>query len=292
MPAGRTGMSSKLRVASTSIESRMADVEANLKKATDMIGKAAALGAEIVVFPEIYLQGYTCGEVDYKFYELAEPIPGPATDLLIDQAKKHDIYVAMGLAEANQDYAGIIHNSSVFLGPEGILHVHRKVHLSAMPPSLKEIQYGYTPGNEFSVFKIRQNWKIGMAICRDAVFPESARVMAIKGMDLLITLSAGPCFTQERWNMINPVRALENNVYHVYSNAVGTQWGDVSFWGGAMILSPTGNFLAKAKPMEEDLVVADLETKDLIECRKTHSILRDRRPTAYQEIGSVQYLPS
>jgi len=291
MPAGRSGMSPKLRVASTAIESQMADVEANLKKATEVIGKAAALGAEIVVFPEIYLQGYTCGEVDYKFYELAEPVPGPATDALIEQAQKHEIYVAMGLAEASQEYAGVIHNSSVFLGPEGILHVHRKVHLSAMPPSLKEIQYGYAPGNAFSVFNIRQNWKVGMSICRDTTFPESARVMAVKGMDLLITLSAGPCFTRERWNLINPVRAMENNVFHVYSNAVGTQWGDVSFWGGAMILSPTGEVLAKAKPDEEDLVVAELETKNLIECRKTHAILRDRRPTAYQELCSIRYLP-
>ncbi len=291
MAVGRVGMSPTLKVATTSMLSKMADVEANLKRAKEVMTKAARLGAEIVVFPETYLQGYTCGEVDYNFFNLAEPIPGPATDALVKHAKKHNIYVAMGLAEANQEYAGTIHNSSVFLGPEGILHVHRKVHLAELPPCLKEVHYGYAPGDDFSVFKIRQNWKIGMAICRDMSFPESARVMAIKGMDLLITMSAGPYFTKERWNIVNPVRAMDNDVFHVYSNVVGTQWGDVNFWGGAMIISPTGDFLAKGKVDEEDLIVAELKVQDLLECRKTHCYMRDRRPTAYQEICSTKYLP-
>jgi N-carbamoylputrescine amidase len=269
----------------------MADVEANLKNARKIMVRAADLGAEVVVFPETYLQGYTSGEVDYKFFELAQPIPGPVTDTLIEEARRLNIYVAMGLAEANQEYAGSIHNSSVFLGPEGILHVHRKVHLAEMPPCLREVHYGYTAGDSFSVFKIRQNWKIGMAICRDTSFPESARVMAIKGMDLLITMSAGPSFTKERWNIINPVRAMDNDVFHVYSNVVGTQWGDVNFWGGAMIISPTGDFLAKGKVDEEDLIVAELKARDLLECRKTHCYMRDRRPTAYQEISSTKYMP-
>jgi predicted amidohydrolase len=116
-----------------------------------------------------------------------------------------------------------------------------------------------------------------MAICRDMSFPESARVMAIKGMDLLITMSAGPYFTKERWNIVNPVRAMDNDVFHIYSNVVGTQWGDVNFWGGAMIISPAGDFLAKGKVDEEDLIVAELKVQDLLECRKTHCYMRDRR---------------
>ena len=142
MIATRVGMAPTLTVAAISLESKMADVEANLKKAIDVIAQAAARGAEIVVFPETYLTGYTCAEVEGKFFELAEPIPGPATEILVDQAKKHNIYVAMGLVEADQGYNGVIHNSAVFLGPEGILHVHRKVHLPEYAPCLKEIHYG------------------------------------------------------------------------------------------------------------------------------------------------------
>jgi predicted amidohydrolase len=281
-------MSPTLTVAATSLESEMADVEANLRKATDVIAKAAARGAEIVVFPELYLTGYTCGEVDGKFFELAEPIPGPSTEVLVEQAKRHNIYIAMGLVEANQEYAGVIHNSAVFLGPEGILHVHRKVQLPEHV-TLKELHYGFSPGDDFSVFKIKQNWNVGMAICRDVFFPEGARVMAIKGMDLLVTLSAGPHFGKDRWYAFTPVRAIENNVFHVYSNVVGTQWGDMTFFGGAMIVSPKGTFLAKGKVDEEDLIVATLEEKDLFECRKGHPFLRDRRPSAYQALVSTDY---
>ena len=285
-------MAPTLTVATMSAESKMADVAANLKKAADWIAKAADRGADIIVFPETYLTGYTCGEEDFKFFELAEPIPGPSTEVLINLAAKHNIYIAMGMPEADQEHIGVIHNSAVFLGPEGVLHVHRKVHLPELPPCLKEVHYGFTPGNNFSVFKIKQNWTIGMAICRDTSFPETARVMAIKGMDLYLTLSAGPWFTKERWYTVNPVRAMDNDVFHVYSNVVGTQWGDINFWGGAMIISPTGKFLAKGKVDEEDLIVSTLEQKELLECRRAHCYMRDRRPTAYQELCSTDYLPS
>jgi N-carbamoylputrescine amidase len=291
MAAGRAGMTPTLTVATASVESSMADVPANLKKAVDIIGRAADQGAEVVVFPETYLTGYTCGEVDFKFFELAEPVPGPSTDVLVNEAAKRNIYVAIGLAEANQQHAGVIHNSAVFLGPEGILHVHRKVHLPEMPPCLKEVHSGFTPGNRFSVFTIKQNWTIGMAICRDSSFPETSRVMAIKGMDLLLTLSAGPSFTRERWHLINQVRAMDNDVYHVYSNVVGTQWGNVTFWGGGMIIGPDGKFLARGRVDEEDLVVATLEARHLIEVRQTHNFLRDRRPSAYQELSSTDFMP-
>jgi predicted amidohydrolase len=122
-------------------------------------------------------------------------------------------------------------------------------------------------------------------------FPESARVMAIKGMDLLITMSAGSTFTKARWMMVNPVRAMDNDVFHIYSNVVGTQWGDVTFWGGAMIISPTGAVLAQGKIDEEDLIVATIDVRELLECRKAHCYMRDRRPSAYKEICSSEYLP-
>lgn len=289
MESARIGMSAALTVAATSVKIEMADVQANLRKAIEIIAKAVARGAEIVVFPELYFTGYTCGEVEGKMFELAEPIPGPSTEVLIDQAKKHNIYVAVGLVEADQQYAGFIHNSAVFLGPEGILHVYRKVHLPEIAPA-KELLYGFSPGDQFSVFKIKQNWNIGMSICYDTfAFPEAARIMAIKGMDLLVTLSAAPEFAKEQWYLINPARALENNVFHVYSNFVGTQWGDATFFGGAMIISPRGEFLAKGKVDEEDLIVARLEAKDLFECRRALNKIGDRRPSVYQDIISTKY---
>ena len=289
MKMARTGMAPALTVAATSLASEMADIEANLRKAIGVMADAAGRGAEIVVFPEAFLTGYTCGKVEGKLFEVAEPIPGPSTEVLMEAAMRYNVYIAMGLVEADQQYSGIIHNSAVFLGPEGILHVHRKVHL---PESyvIAELHYGLSPGDQFEVFKIKQNWKLGMSICYDTfAFPEGPRVMAIKGMDVLITLTAGPDWSRERWHIINPARAIENNVFHVFSNVVGTQWGDVTFFGEAMVISPAGTFLARGKVDEEDLIIAKLEAKELLEWRECFRVIRDRRPSAYQDIISTEY---
>ena len=287
MRAGRMGMSPKITVASTSLESVIGDIDANMKKAKEMIAKAAGRGADIIVFPELFLPGYACGEND-KCFELAEPIPGPSTEALIAEAVKHKIYIAMGLIEANQEFHGVIHNTAVLLGPEGIVHVHRKVQLPEHM-NLKELHYGFSPGDNFRICTIKQNWKVGLAVCRDIFFPEGPRVMAVNGMDLLLTLTAGPTFAKNRWEAFVPVRAIENSVFHVIANVVGTQCPGMTFFGGAMIASPRGDFLARGQIDKEDLIVATLDEKDLFETRKGHPFLRDRRPSAYQDLVSTKF---
>ena len=138
----RERMAPKLTVATTSLISEMTDIETNLNKAAEVIARAAATGAEVIVFPELFLTGYSCGEVEGKFFELAEPIPGPSTEALVRLATKHNIYVAIGLPEANQEYPGIIHNSAVFLGPEGIVQVYRK---GLLPPRIASHCKGLQP---------------------------------------------------------------------------------------------------------------------------------------------------
>ncbi|MBI2855013.1 MAG: carbon-nitrogen hydrolase family protein [Chloroflexi bacterium] len=288
MQIGRTGMAPVLTVATTSAASKLFDTQANLDKAAGLIQKASQMGAEIVVFPELYLQGYCAGETQGKFFELAEPVPGPSTDFLVKQAKEHNIYVVMGMAEASREYRGYIHNSAVFLGTEGILSVHRKVHLAELPSFPKEIHYGFAPGDDFRVFTIKQDWNIGLSICRDTFFPEAVRVMALKGMDVLITLSAATLGACARWLMLNPARAIENDIFNVYSNVVGNQNG-TEFCGGAHVVSPSGAFLVKGKTNEEEVLVARLEAKELLDCRKGHQYLRDRRPSAYKELLSTEY---
>ncbi|MBI4192727.1 MAG: carbon-nitrogen hydrolase family protein [Betaproteobacteria bacterium] len=280
-------MAPRITVASTSLQSVVADIDANMKKAKEVIAKAAGRGAEVIVFPELFLPGYACGESDQCF-ELSEPIPGPSTEALVTEAVRHKIYIAMGLIEADQEFHGVIHNTAVLVGPEGIVHVHRKVQLPEHM-NLKELHYGFSPGDNFSVCKIKQNWKVGLAVCRDIFFPEGPRVMAVNGMDLLLTLTAGPTFAKERWEAFVPVRAIENSVFHVMANVVGTQWDNMTFFGGAMIVSPTGVFLARGKVDEEDLIVATLDEKELFETRKGHPFLRDRRPSAYQDLVSTRF---
>jgi N-carbamoylputrescine amidase len=280
-------MTPKITVASTSLQGVTGDIDANLKKAKEVIAKAADRGAEIIVFPELFLPGYCSGETD-RCFDLSEAIPGPSTEALVTEAVRRNIYIAMGLIEADQLFHGVIHNTAVLVGPEGIVHVHRKVQLPEHM-NLHELHYGFSPGDSFSVCTIRQNWKVGLAVCRDIFFPEGPRVMAVNGMDLLLTLTAGPAFAKDRWYAFVPVRAIENSVFHVMANVVGTPWPNMTFFGGAMIVSPKGVFLAKGKVDEEDLIVATLDEKDLFETRKGHPFLRDRRPSAYQDLVSTRF---
>ncbi len=289
MESVRAGMTPTLTVAATSLASEMDNVAANLKKAMEIIARAADKGAEIIAFPEAYLVGIGTGSVEGKFFELAEPIPGPSTTALVEQAIKHNIYVIIGLIEANQEYPGIIHNSAAFLGPEGIIGVYRKTHIHTCPHILKGFDLGLFPGDEAPVFKIRQNWNIGISICFDTFIPELPRAMAIKGMDLLITIAAGPDAYTDTWYMLNSTRAMENTVFHVFSNSVGPQWGNVTFFGGPMIIAPDGTFSAKGKVGEEDLIMAKLQVKDLFEARRFLPTLRNRRPSAYGDLLSTKY---
>lgn len=284
----RAGMTPALTVATTTLAPVMADKAKNIEKAKTYIKEASEKRADIVVFPELYLTGYTCGEKEGLFHDLAEPIPGPTTDALVELAKQHDIYIVWGMPEANTEYPGLIHNSAVFLGPEGIVQAFRKVHNPTFPPC-KEILYGFGPGDEFPVFKIKQNWNVGMLICYDTWMPEAPRSLAVQGADLLITISAGPSEFKDGWYLVNQVRAIENTMFHVYSNIVGTEWGDVSFFGGAMIISPNGTFLEKGPVDEEAMVIATLNASELYDTRRAVPFLRDRRPTAYQELTNFKY---
>ena len=151
MRAGRMGMAPKITVASTSLQSVIGDIDANMKKAKEVIAKAADRGAEVIVFPELFLPGYASGETD-RCFDLSEPIPGPSTESLVTDAVRHKIYIAMGLIEADQEFHGVIHNTAVLVGPEGIVHVHRKVQLPEHM-NLKELHYGFSPGDSFSVMK-------------------------------------------------------------------------------------------------------------------------------------------
>lgn len=287
----RLGMNATLTVAVVQMESKMADKDANLRKVLDYIQKAADEKAEMVVFPELCLTGYTVGE-KRSLFGLAEPIPGPAADAIIRAAKTNSICAIVGLPEANTEILGLIHNSALFAGPEGMVGVFRKIHLPTFPswPAIREIQWGFAPGNEIPVWKIKQGWYIGVNICYDQWFPEIPRIQVIKGADVVVCISAGPVETKEAWHMVNRIRAIENTVFVVYSNAVGKQWGEapgggpVSFFGGAMVIKPSGEFVAKGPVGEEAMTVGTLEAKDLFDARADYPALRDRRPFVYKEI--------
>lgn len=115
-------------------------------------------------------------------------------------------------------------------------------------------------------------------------------MIAVKGADLLVTISAGPHpLNGAMWNLINKVRAKENTLFHVYTNLVGEEWGNISFIGGAMAYGPDGWEIAMGPMDKEAMILVTLNASELYEVRSKSPNIRDRRPSAYHELVDFEY---
>ena len=198
----------------------LAKIEANIRE-------AAAQGIDIVVFPEGALTGpvdCSCrfdGGACASHRDLAETVPGPATEHIAALARELDLYVVFGLAERDVDDASVLYNASAVVGPEGILGTYRKVHLGTLPWVTEGITY--RPGTTLPVFPTRFG-PIGVLICYDFWFnPELSRILALKGARLLLNTCGTFKGPGKRDYMVQTtaVRAQENLVYAASANLVG-----------------------------------------------------------------------
>jgi len=293
-PYIRPGMESSLTVALVSPICDLGNKSANLNKFVDYVKGAAANGAAIVVFPETALTGYELSEpgAPTSLYELAETIPGPSVDHLIAAAKRHNIYVIMGMFEADSEYVGLLHNTAVFVGPEGLVGKYRKNTIECFGEFYCH-QWGVGPGYEIPVWEIRQGWRIGIVICYDMWMPEVPRTVVVKGADLLLVPSAGPCKYNEAWVMMNTVRAMENQTGVAYCSLAGTERGEI-FSGGRMAVEATGEVLVswEGTPDTEGVTLATFTAENLYQARKAMPGLRDRNPAAYHALVEPRKLIS
>jgi nitrilase len=274
-----------LRVALAQLASEIANVESNLAKAHDYIARAAAQGADLIAFPEMYLTNYMA-QVESR--DLGEPLDGPVAESLVEAAKAHDIYIVMGMPVVDDALPGFIHNSAVVISPVGgVLGAHHKISLPTFHIGNLLMTEGnhWSPGTRFPLFKIR-NWTVGINICADCWIPEIPRIQAINGAHLLLTISAGPSIWREGWPIVLRTRALENGAFQCYANVVGTHRG-VEFFGGNMAVSPDGDVLAQGPIDEEALLVSDLSFAELHRSRSQSPRLRpgyDRHPALYGDL--------
>lgn len=218
----------KSRISVAQVKSIAGNVKANLTRIKAKIAEAAAAGSELVVFPELSLTGLV-NTAQAK--EVAEPIPGESIDNLIDIAMKYHIYVIVGLVEED---SGNLFNTAVLIGPEGVVGRYRKIHLC-------DIDKGWSsPGNlGFPHFNTPVG-RIGIMIGHDSMFPESGRMLALRGVDLICCPAAvkvpkpyGLAATEAWHNYPIPrghntihwhlwrVRGGENNCYMAFANMVG-----------------------------------------------------------------------
>lgn len=265
--------------------------QVNTDHAVELIRQAAAHGAEIVCLPELFRSEYFCQKHDINLFDLAEPIPGPTTDLLGQLAAELKITIEASLFERRA--AGLYHNTSVILLPNGQLTgLYRKSHIPHDPLFFEK--YYFTPGDTGFLSTPTPQAQVGVLICWDQWYPEAARATALTGAEILVYPTAIGWHPAEKaefgeaqysaWQTIQRAHAIANGIFVVSVNRVGHEGDKASgleFWGGSFVADPFGRVLAKASHTEEAVMVVDCDLALIEETRRNWPFLRDRRIDLY-----------
>ncbi|AMM53856.1 nitrilase [Pyrococcus kukulkanii] len=259
-----------VKVGFVQMNPELLSLDRNYSKAEKLIKEAEKLGARLVVLPELFDTGYNF-ETREDVFEIAQPIPdGETTSFLMDIARDLEVYIVAGTAEKDGEN---LYNSAVVVGPSGYLGKYRKVHL------FYREKYFFEPGDlGFKVFDLGF-LKVGVMICFDWFFPESARTLALKGADVI----AHPAnLVMPYAPRAMPIRALENRVYTITADRVGEERG-LRFIGKSLIASPRAEVLAMASETEEEVGVVEIDPSIARNKRlnELNDIFKDRRPDYY-----------
>lgn len=280
-----------LTVAVIQMEPRFGETEANVARSIEAMERAAAQGAGLVVLPELCNTGYVF-QSRAEARELAETIPdGPTTRAWMAAAARLGLHVVAGIAEAD---GPILYNSAVVLSPEGLLGRFRKMHLWA-----DEALY-FAPGNlGFPVFDTAIG-RIGCLICYDGWFPESYRLAALQGAEIVcVPTNWVPIPGQDRKreamaNILAMAAAHSNSIFIACADRVGTERGQ-PFIGQSLIVGPAGWPIAgPAAPEGEEILFATIDLADARRKRNWNAfnqVLRDRRGDAYGEMLGSAHTP-
>ena len=258
--------------------------EAMLKKHLPFIEEAAKKGVQILGLQEIFNGPYFCPSQDKRWYEAAETMPGPTTEIFQAIAKKHGMAIVLPLYE--QEMRGVYYNTAAVIDADGkYLGKYRKQHIPQVAGFWEK--YFFKPGNGgYPVFQT-QFAKVGVYICYDRHFPEGARCLGLNGAEIVFNPSATVAgLSQYLWKIEQPAHAVANGYYVAASNRVGTEapWNIGKFYGTSYFVNPRGQIIAEAGEDKDELVVADLDLSVIDEVRNTWQFYRDRRPEAYDEL--------
>lgn len=269
------------------------DPAENLRRGAAKVEEAAIAGANVICLPELFRSRYFCQREDVAMFDLAEPVPGPTTEILSDVARRQGVVVIAPLFERRA--AGVYHNSAVVIDADGgILGLYRKMHIPD-DPSYYEKFY-FTPGDlGFRSFDTRSG-KIGTLICWDQWFPEGARLTALQGASILLYPTAIGWHPHEKaefgvaqrdaWHTVQRGHAIANGIYVAAVNRIGHEvppggGAGIEFWGSSFIADPQGVILAEGSVDREEIVIADINLARLEDVRRNWPFLRDRRIDEY-----------
>jgi beta-ureidopropionase len=251
------------------------------------IEEAGKKGVQVLCLQEIFNGPYFCPSQDPRYYDMAEPVPGPTTDAVAKLAAKYRMAVVVPVYE--KEMAGVLYNTAAVYDADGsYLGKYRKNHIPHTSGFWEK--FYFKPGNlGYPVFETRYA-KVGVYICYDRHFPEGARALGLNGAEIVFNPSATVAgLSQYLWKLEQPAHAVANGYFMGCINRVGTEapWNIGKFYGTSYFVDPRGKILAEANDQDDALIVAEMDLDLIDEVRKVWQFFRDRRPETYEELASI-----
>lgn len=284
------------------------DIEQNrerILRKVDEIGDSEH--PDYLLLGELTTLPYIGAVLDQKYFEWAEPIPGPTTEMFAEKAAKHGMCILLGLFE-KASYEGVFYDSLVVLGPDGkivegrfpdgrttLRYVKSHIPYVIRDPSKYNEAYYFTPGFGFPVFNTPKA-KIGLTICFDRHFPEPFRILALQGAEIIFNPNVAMGFkaTEGGASMADTfltelqARAVENSLWVCVANKAGAetlQGQETYCYGKSAVIDPTGKVVARAAADENAVVSYEANLEDVVTTRKMLPLFRARRPHLYSLIA-------
>lgn len=258
------------------------DWEENIAKAEGIIRQAAAAGAQIILPQEMFsLHFFAFMDWKSEYFKFAEAVDGPTVTHMRGVAKDLGVVIPVNFFErANNAYF----NTNAVIDADGsVLGIYRKTHIPGGPPGCFEKIYTSYGDTGFQAFDTAYG-RIGAAVCWDQWFPESARIMCLKGAELLFYPTGIGSDCHDHWEVVMRGHAGANLTPLIASNRVGYEKGDLgefTFWGQAFIAGPQGEIRQRADKTSETFITETFDLEAIREMRANWGVFRDRRPDAY-----------
>jgi N-carbamoylputrescine amidase len=260
------------------------DKESMMSHHEEQARLAAAEGAQVVCFQELFYGPYFCQVQDTEFYDYAESVPGPTTERFARLAAELGLVIVLPVYE--QEQPGVLYNTAAVIDADGTyLGKYRKHHIPNLPGFWEK--FYFRPGNSgFPVFDTAVG-KVGVYICYDRHFPEGWRALGLNGAQIVFNPSATSAgLSNYLWQLEQPAAAVANEYFIGAINRVGTEeLGDDDFYGTSYFVDPRGQLVGDAGARDKgDLIIRDLDLSLIDQVRNTWAFYRDRRPDAYGDL--------
>ena len=281
----------KFKVALAQIDSILGDVKKNVRHHLRFVDRAKRRGANLIVFPELSLTGYTVRDINWDV--AMNPLDSPILREL--KAKSNSVSILVGGIEESNEFG--IFNSAFFIEKGKVLHIHRKMY----PPTygmFEEMRY-FNQGRSLNPVDTRWG-RIGVLICEDLWHLSLPYLLALQGAQVIIGIAASPTRLGGDGDKLSIAKVNTENhkayarllsSYIIFCNRVGYEDG-VNFWGGSEVVAPSGDVVASAKLFDEDLVVAEVDTNEVRRARRLSRHFLDENPDfVRQELERISKSP-